>query len=333
MLLIINKADFRATGTVKTFLLSTSLYVTIAGFLGFIEYGLIQPFGIKREKAHYRALRIFYEITLGKGEKILSISTNRLNDLFERLVKIPKQASRDGIKYIILTVLASLLTEWLASGQTINLPIISFGGLVSLLLFIFFGQFFVELAVFPAIAIYRKELLKREAIKEPKIKLGSLRNKFILFFSVSILVVLIILFFILPPNPNVIIFTFFGLVMSVMISMILYIQITETYSAIEEFSKELPKEKRTLFATGSSDAEIVNLYNSLNATAKEVYDAREKLKERIETLEKFYKLTVGRELIMVEYKKKIIKLKEELLEKSKRIEDLERKISEKIQTK
>ena len=349
VMLILSKADFEKTGTKEIFVISLSIYVIIAAILGVLEYGFIKPFGLRKEKKSYQILQDVLEDKLKKGAMISSISTKNLIKIFYSLIDMPREALKDGTKYILLVVFSALLTEWLASKTTINIPIIFFGGLVSLFLFLLFGKFFVELATSPAIKICREELMKRgKFIKEPRSKFSSLKTKFNLFFSAPILVVLVVLIFMIPLNLHIILFTFFGLAMSIVISLILYSQITETFSAIKIFTKELPKEKRALFSTGSLDVEIVELYESLNRTAKEVYTARreaeeskkvlaikvkartreleeltksldqkvkertKELQERVNELEKFHRLTIGRELRMAELKKEIKRLKEEL---------------------
>jgi len=353
--LILTKAHFEITGTKKIFGLSTFLYVIIAVFLGLLEYGFIKPFGIKRKGARFQILRNVLVDTLTKGRAISSISTKDLTEAFYSLIETPRKSLRDGVKYIVLVIFSSLLTEWLVSGKTINLPVILCGGLISLFLVLLFGQSFVELAVSPAIIICRKELKERGIkFEEPRPILGSLKTKFSLFFSAPILIFLIILSFITTISLNIIIFSFFGLAMSIIISWTLYSRIIETFSAIEIFSRELPKEKKTSFLTGSLDVEIFDLYKSLNKAAEEVYTARRELQEaksvleikvkartseleeltqnleekvkqrtkelekskgelekRVDELERFHKLTVGRELKMIELKKEIEKLEEE----------------------
>jgi len=355
LLLILNKAHFEITGTNKVFALSTFLYVVIAAFIGFLEYGFINPFGIRRRGARFQILRNVLADTFAKGRAISSISTKDLIEAFYSLIKIPQKSLKDAVKYTVLVIFSSLLTEWLVSGKTINLPVILCGGLISLFLILLFGQFFVEFAVAPAIVICRRELRQRGAkFEEPRHRFGSLKTKFNLFFSAPILVVVIILSFITSISLNIIIFAFLGLAMSIIISWILYSRIIETFSAIKIFSRELPEEKKTSFLTGSLDVEIFDLYKSLNKAAEEVYTARKKLQEaksvleikvkartseleeltqnleekvkqrtkelekskgdlekRVDELERFHRLTVGRELKMIELKKEIEKLEEE----------------------
>jgi len=56
--------------------------------------------------------------------------------------------------------------------------------------------------------------------------------------------------------------------------------------------------------------EIEQLANEFNRMTESLKESREKLEKRIEQLERFHKLTIGRELRMIELKKEIKKLKE-----------------------
>lgn len=65
---------------------------------------------------------------------------------------------------------------------------------------------------------------------------------------------------------------------------------------LEEGSRELEKER-------------LSLDNKGNERTRELEKSREELKERIEELERFRKISVGRELKMIELKKEIERLK------------------------
>jgi len=313
MLIILNKGHFEETGTKEIFIFSTSLYVIIAALLGILEYGFIKIFSIRKKKTYFQIIQKLLGEIITEEQTVSNIPISELVDAFNSALNLPQKALKDGIKYIVLVIFSVLLTEWIISGVIINLPVILLGGLISVFLFLLFGKFFVELSISPGLMIIRKELIQRkEEIIEPPYLFSSLKTKIHLFFSASILVVMTILSFITPPNFNIIIFAFIGLLMSLIISWLLYSQIKETFFAIETFNRELIKKERAIFTTGSLDVEIVDLYNSLNKTANEVYTARQELEERIKELEKFHKLTVGRELRMVELKEEIERLKAEL---------------------
>jgi len=79
---------------------------------------------------------------------------------------------------------------------------------------------------------------------------------------------------------------------------------------LSESQKLLQKEKQMLEArVGERTKELKELTVSLD---KKVKERTRELEERVNELERFHKLTVGRELKMIELKKEIKKLKEEL---------------------
>jgi len=103
--------------------------------------------------------------------------------------------------------------------------------------------------------------------------------------------------------------------MSIIISRVLSFTIYRSFNQIKIFAEEIPKTERTFFVTGSLESEIIDLSESLNKASYEVYSsnkqeekAKDELKERVVELEKIIKMTVGRELKMIELKKEIEKL-------------------------
>ncbi len=72
--------------------------------------------------------------------------------------------------------------------------------------------------------------------------------------------------------------------------------------------------ERAVFITGSLDKEIVSLSEALNKASEQIYSSKKELEKskedmakRVEELEKFFKLTVNRELKMIELKKELKK--------------------------
>jgi methyl-accepting chemotaxis protein len=85
---------------------------------------------------------------------------------------------------------------------------------------------------------------------------------------------------------------------------------TELERKVEERTKELEEAKKVLeVKVEARTKELRELAEKLDEKVKE---KTKELRERLEELEKFQKLTVGRELKMIELKKEIQKLKEEL---------------------
>jgi len=341
--LILSYVNFEATGTRTIFIFSFPIYVIISGLLFTIRYGGLRFFGIKEKR---RELRVLND-NVKAGNISSNLTTKTLKEIFNSIIGRPRDVFPVGAEHGGMVIFLALLTEWLASGQTTNLFFILVSGLITLFLVIAFNVFFAQRFIFSALKQCRELLLKRgEKIKEPRFGFNSLRVKFNLFLLIPIVVVLTILSFVFTFNLNIIIFAFLGLVMAIIISRLLASSIYEAFLGIKNFAKELPTKKRTLFSTGSLDTEIIDLSEGLNKAADEVYTAREELEEakatlevkvkvrtkelevltkslekevnqrtkelqkRVDELERFHKLTVGRELKMIELKKEIKKLEE-----------------------
>ncbi|MFH1522199.1 MAG: hypothetical protein ABIE43_00075 [Patescibacteria group bacterium] len=349
ILLILTKADFETTGTKTIFVFSSMFYVGVATIFALFEYGALRLLGIKKER---KRLRIINDNITGR-HLLPNLSSETLIKVFNALSKAPIDPVIAGSRYISIVVVLILLTEWIVSEKIINIPTILIGGFISLILYVLFVAFFMEKSIFPTLKECRELLLKRgEKIKEPKFRFSNLKTKFTLFLLIPVITVLIILNFISALNINILAFAFLGLVMSIMISRLLASSIYEAFLGIKNFAKELPTKEKTLFSTGSLDTEIIDLSENLNKAADEVYTARRELEEakatleakieertreleilakslevkvkqktkefqeRVDELEKFHRLTIGRELKMVELKKKIEELEEKLYGKA-----------------
>ena len=84
---------------------------------------------------------------------------------------------------------------------------------------------------------------------------------------------------------------------------------------IRDYQRRLEEEKSILEVTVKARTkELEELTQSLEVRVKErtkhLEETKKELQERVEELEKFHKVTVGRELKMMELKKEIGKLKE-----------------------
>ncbi len=314
--LILSRADFETTGTRTLFIFSFPLYVMIAALFLTIEYGGLRFLGIREKRREIRVLND----NIKDDHLLPNLSTETIKEIFYSLTERPMDGPKQGLKYGGTVIFLSLLTEWLASGMTTNLLIILTSGLISLFLLITFMFFFIHKYTFPVLMECRWILLRRnERIKEPQFRFSSLKTKFNLFLLMPIIVVLVILSFIISVDLNIVILSLLGLGMAVMISRVLSFSIYQAFSGVKNFAQELPTGKRTIFSTGSLDAEIIDLSEALNKAAEEVYTSKEKvkksereLKKKVEELEKWYNITVGRELRMIELKQEIKKLKEEL---------------------
>ena len=354
---IITQANFEATGTKRVFIISFLLYIGIAALSSAVEYGALRMLGIKKER---RILRVLNDNIINK-HLLPDLPLKTLKEVFNFLSRAPMDPLKAGLKYIVLVISLSILTEWVASGETTNIPVIFIGGLISLFLYVLFVGFFTENSIFFTLKECRELLLKRgEEIKERGLKFNELKVKLNLFLSIPVLVILIVLNFIVTLNLEIVLLFLIGLGLIAMISYTLSRTIYRAFSEIKDFAKRLPKGERSLFATGSLDKEIISLSGFLNQAANKIYTSREELEKskeeledaktcleikirartrelielnesleqrveertqemqkRVDELNRFYKLTVGRELKMVELKKEIKELEEQLKKQGK----------------
>jgi hypothetical protein len=311
--LILSRADFDKTGTRDIFIFTFVIYVAIGALLAGIEYGLLRIFGIKERR---KDLRILND-NIKDGHLLPGLPAETLKEIFLSLSEKP----RDWIKAAELgsfVVLSAALTELLAGGTT-NVFIILVSGTIAVSLLMMFAGFFAEKFISPVLKECRKFLMERGTIiKERRSWLNRIKTKFLFFLLVPIVIVMTVLSFMAAFNAEILFFSLIGFVMAVMISNLLSSSVYQAFSGVSDFAKDLPKGEKTLFSTGSLDEEIVNLSMSLNDAAEEVYRARINaeeskiaLQERVGELERFHRLTVGRELRMMELKEQIKKLEEE----------------------
>ena len=158
-------------------------------------------------------------------------------------------------------------------------------------------------------------LIEREEEVE-NVELSGIDSKFYFLFLFPLFTVLIVLICILPTRINIIILSLIGLVMTFIINRVLFVYISNSFKEIESFTKELPKGERAVFATGSLDREFVNLAHSMSKASENIYSSRvesetskKEMEKRVQELEKFFNLTVNREIKMVELKKEINNIK------------------------
>jgi hypothetical protein len=311
--LILSRADFDKTETRDIFIFTFVIYVAIGALLAGIEYGLLRIFGIKERR---KDLRILND-NIKNGHLLPGLPTETLKEIFLSLSEKPRDWIR-AAEFGGLIVLSAALTELLAGGTT-NISIILISGTIAVFLLVMFAGFFAERFISPVLKECRKILMERgEIIKERRSWLNRIKTKFLFFLLIPIVIVMTVLSFMAAFNAEILFFSLIGFVMAVRISDLLSSSVYQAFSGINDFAKDLPKGEKTLFSTGSLDEEIVSLSISLNDAAEEVYKARINaedskiaLQERVGELERFHRLTVGRELRMMELKEQIKKLEEE----------------------
>lgn len=216
-----------------------------------------------------------------------------------------------GLSVMVLLV----LTAWINEASNFDLVIIVIGGAIALFFAAAFATFFCQQAMFSAVKECRRILFERGDKVEDS-SLSGMGFKFYFLFLLPFFTVLIVLIASLPMKLNVIVLSFIGLTMTFIIDRVLFIYLSNSLSEMERFANELPKGERAVFATGSLDKELVNLARNLNdaseeinASRRELEKSQEEMKKRVSELEKFFELTVNREIKMVELKKELGKLK------------------------
>lgn len=320
--LILGRADFEATGTKTVFTITFPLCMIGTLLIAFAGYGILRIFGVKIEKNYLKLLNDNIE----NGHLLPGLPSETIRGIFSALTREPARSLRAGYKYGVLIISSTLLIEWFASGgQTINLPIMFISGSVSCFFVVVFGSSFSERSVYNIAKECREELAKRGESAE-ECEMINLKRKFNYFLLIPLLLIVLVLSFVPFVDFNIIIFSFIGFIMIIIISKALSSSIYLAFSELETFAKELSGNKQKKFFTGSLTKEIVSVSYALNQAVEEIYfsqkeieDKNEKLKKSYEEikkkkdeLEKFYNLTVGRELKMVELKKENEELRERL---------------------
>jgi hypothetical protein len=320
--LILARANFEVTGTKTIFILSTPAYMLIAAVLSIVKYG---GFGLLKTKKEKKKWDVLNNNINAQGHIFLSVSGKTLRDIYQSLSKLPSEGSLTSILYGGLVLVSALITEWLVSGKTTNLLAILIGGSTALLLLVLFIDFFAQRYISSTLRECKTLLMKRDQeVEKVHLKYNNLKTKFRFFLLIPILSVLVILTIISGFNLEIIILSLIGLAMATMVSQQLLASIYDVFQGIKKFASDLPKIEKSFFSTGSLDPEIIALYESLNKAAEQVYiskrkveRARQESKKRVEEIERWYNLIIGRKEKMAELKKELKELKEKVKNKKK----------------
>jgi len=332
--IIFVKADFGTTGTGEIFAYTISSFVAITALLVFLEFGILRLFGIKRWEK--KEVKVINDNVLG-GSIRSDISDNILLQVHNSFEKMHKWLVHRNIQYTSMVVIVCVLVEWLASNQTKNVPIILAGGVIAICMSFICTVPLYELLFFSARRECKMLLAERgKHFKEPSFLSLKIKSKF--FIILTSLALIIILMFVPSLNLALVIFFFLTLFIINILSKLVFETIYKAFIEIKESARSLELGKKTSFFSGSLDEEVIGLSKSLNVAANEIYNIRnalevqvkartealeeekaslerkveertKELQERIGDLEKFHKITVGRELKMIKLKEEIEKLK------------------------
>ena len=345
-------ADFSSTGTGPLFVFVLAIAVAAAILLKLVENGLFRIFG--RPALERRESRVIND-WVSAGRLRRPIGTDDLLGLHRAVKKIHNKLLFRDIQLTFFVIFAVVGAEAL-KGSVENALVIAQGGLIALVVFVVGSAFFHEMLIAPL----RKEikiLLAARGKKFEEPAFLSFKTK-IWFFIVVLFLGLFTIssLFVRNISLTIIVFLAFSFFIFYLLSELILKTIYKNFEEVKESAKKLEKGEKTAFFTGGLDREIIDLSESLNKTAetlhknkKELEEAKKvlevkvaartreleelnrnlgervkkktaELRERVEELEKFQKLTVGRELEMVE-------LKKELRAERKKAEKLEKELA------
>lgn len=303
--LILSIAPFEANITKDTFLFIFPVYVVVFSFLGIIRYGGAK-FWFGEE------IKTINKNIASSGE-FLTFGTEEIKKTFTALVYISRSTTINILAGGLSVSVLIFLTLWMNQASSFDLVIVMIGGIIAIFFSCAFSTFFCQQAMFKSVKECRKILTERGENTENVI-LSSVAPKFYFLFFLPFFTVLIVLLFVPSFSFNAAMLCFIGLLMTFIIDKVLFSYLLNSLNELRGFAKELPVGERAAFITGSLDREIVSLSEALNKASEQIYfskkeleKSKEDLAKRVEELEKFFKLTVNRELKMIELKKELKK--------------------------
>ena len=311
--LIITIANFEDPAAERAFLVMTPIYVVMFSIWALLRYsgaGFLTDNNIK----------LINKNVTTKGI-IPSLSTEEIKDTFNALAFVCKGSAINVLASGLSVMVLVILTEWFNLASNFEMLIIICGGAVALFFSCAFAAFFCQQSMFPAIKECRRILMERDD-KIDKMEYPGIGGKFFFLFFLPFFTILTVLLAVRPFNFNVAIICLISLGMTFVIDRVLLVYLTSTLKELETFAVELPKGgERAVFITGSLDREVVNLSQSLNEASEKMYGSKseleksqEEMAKRVNELEKFFELTVNREVKMVELKKELKKYKGDVQE-------------------
>ena len=305
---VLTMGSFEQPGTRGAFSASVPIYIlfffiiTIMKFAGLGFLGTTDVNNINKN---------FTKKGLNSG-----VGAEEVEKTFYSLVSLCK----DTLSYVFfvgIAIIVLVIFTVLANGISVrDIIIIILSGSVALFFWTSFSSFFYQQTMFSAMKECRRILVERnENIKD--VELSVISSKFSFLFLLPFFTVGMVLACIFPINFNLLAVSVIGLFMTFIIDRVLFTYLYNSFLEIESFAKELPRGERAIFTTGSLDKEFVDIAQSLNKASEQIYFSREdskkskeEMEKRVAELEKFFNLTVNREMKMVELKKQIKKMEE-----------------------
>ncbi|MFA5228192.1 MAG: hypothetical protein WC446_00250 [Candidatus Paceibacterota bacterium] len=306
--LILSLAKFEVETAKYAFIYIFPALVILFAFLGIVRYGGAKFWFGEEIKTVNK--------NISATEEFLVFGTDDIKKTFTSLVYISNSATINifagGLSVLVLII----LTLWINQASSFDLMVVVIGGVIAIFFSCAFSTFFCQQAIFGSVKKCRRVLTERGEDTEDII-LSSIAPKFYFLFFLPFFTILIVLLFIPSFSFNAAMLCFIGLLMTFIIDKTLFSYISNSLNELQGFAKELPLGDRAVFITGSLDEEIVSLAEALNRASEQIYSSKKELEKskedmakRVEELEKFFKLTVNRELRMIELKKQLKKCTE-----------------------
>ncbi len=341
--IVFSRADFTAAGSGEIFIYSIVFATILAALISLIEFGFLRLFGIKWENKNIRALND----NIIKGKIKSKVPGNVILSLYESLDKTINLLINRNLELVVAVVSIVILAEYFSSRQLTNIPIMLIAGFVSVSL----TSIFNPLVSAENLSSYRKEcknlLYARNIAFEERPK-TFLRDRFRFVVLLLFLLFMVVLFFFSPLRLNLIILSLVGLIMITTAVNAIFLSFFGSLDEIKKSAEKLETGERDVFFSGSTDREIIDFSESLRKTAQNIINYQEKLneakavlevkvkartseleelakgldekvkertkelQERLNELEMFRRLSVGRELKMVELKEELKKGRKKL---------------------
>lgn len=307
---VLTIAGFSTPGARGAYSAAVPLYVLLFSILTIMKYagiGFWGTEGIVTINRNFSANGMKRDISGAEAEKT-----------FDSLVGLYRSTFSYVLTIGLIVVALVLLTIIIGGVSYTDLFIVVGAGAVGIFFWASFSTFFYQQTMFSALKECRRVLAER-GLKIKDAELSGISSKFYSLFLLPFFTVAMILICIIPSlNTNIIAISVIGLLMTFIISRVLFSYLISSFTEIENFAQSLPKGERAIFTTGSLDKEFVEMAQNLNEASEEVYRSRQEsaesekeLEKRINELERFFELTVNREMKMIELKKEIKNLKED----------------------
>jgi hypothetical protein len=312
-ILIITINNFADPLARQTFIIATPIYGLILCLLAVLRYTGVSFWSGKD-------IRLINKNISSKGV-MQGLSTEEVKDTFNALIFVCKGSLINVLASGLSIVTLTILTDWYNGATIMDILIILCGTAIAMFFSCAFSTFFCQQSISSSVKECRRILMERGEKVISSSQLSGIGSKFYFLFFLPFFTVLIILIAVSPFNIDAAFICFIGLSMTFIIDRVLFIYLANTLKELNMFANELPMGEKAIFITGSLDKEIFDLSQRLNQASEKMYGSRsdleksqEEMGKRVNELEKFFELTVNREVKMVELKKELKKLKGDVQE-------------------